>query len=160
MPLYLHSIYIMPFKDIETAKACAMRSVEVRKLNAAARVLNGGKPLEDVKPSLEAYQLRQLVRVRDKLDKLDRILDSLLDAEEIDSNAIEKTTRALSNLSELERQLVGRPLPGTAKPGTGKAVRQVENVVPTLGVAPIQPAPAPESPAVIDSSSPAIDPEI
>ena len=64
------------------------------------------------------YQTDRLLRVRRVLDSLDKALEdlSMKDPEEIDAAQIDRLASAQARLAEQERQLAGRPLPGSLKP--------------------------------------------
>jgi hypothetical protein len=68
----------------------------------------------DAQPA-DAYTCTSLPRVRSHLDRLSALL-----AIEMDPARLDRLAAAFGKLSEVERQLAGRPLPGSLRP-TGKA---------------------------------------
>jgi hypothetical protein len=67
--------------------------------------------------ALSDFNALRLVRVREQLEKLDRMI-----ADEEDPQKLDRLASAQSRLSEQERILDGRPLPGSRRPreeGTG-----------------------------------------
>lgn len=106
---------------------------------------------ETVKPQpIDDFTTRRLTRVRDQLERLDKMA-----AEEDDPKRIKELADATTRLSEQERILDGRPMPGSRRPPTDKAQRAgtwgelqpaLPQVAPVAQVASIQP-PAPIQPA-------------
>ena len=62
------------------------------------------------------YAAKRLARARKQIDKLDGMIE-----EETDPQKLDRLASALARLSEIERQLANRPLPGSFKP---TAIRQ------------------------------------
>ena len=99
----------------ETARTMAAKSAEARRLRPLKAVPPGFKivradypvPL----PRDDSYVERRLARVRDQLQRLDGFL-----GEEEDPQKIDRLASAIARMSELERQLAGRPLPGSRRP--------------------------------------------
>ena len=88
---------------------------------------------------LNDFQSRRLVRVRAQLDRIDYMLITARD-----SKRIKELTDASTRLSEQERILAGRPLPGTKRPPAEGARRSrevtallVDEVKPAVQVAPV-----------------------
>lgn len=86
-----------------------------------------GEPAESPAPQLpqtkpgepqDPYVAAKLTRVRLHIDRLDAMLDT-----ESDPQKIDKLASAITRLSELERQLSNRPLPGSFKPAAPKKQR-------------------------------------
>ena len=102
----------MPTGVITPANAREMqrKSVEAR---LAAKYREPEKPqATDSKPQFaDDWQTRRLNRVREAIDRLDGELARARDPEVID-----QLSRALKALSEQERILDGRPLPGSLRP--------------------------------------------
>ncbi len=106
----------------QTAKEMAARSHQARnerieKLRIAANPV----PL----PADDSYVQRRLYRVREQIEMLSTMLDN-----EDDPQRIDRLASALARLSETERQLAGRPLPGSLKPSSPRQQRQVGPVAP------------------------------
>lgn len=72
-------------------------------------------PLPTVSPAkpapVDEYVIKRLIRVRKQLDRIDRMIMAELDPQKID-----RLASAQIRLSEQERLLAGRPLPGSRKP--------------------------------------------
>ena len=69
---------------------------------------------------LDTFAKRRLARVRAQLDRLD---DELAECSLEDSKRIKELTDAQLRLSEQERILAGRPLPGSRRPAAERAPR-------------------------------------
>jgi len=93
----------------ETAKIAAAKSWSAE----SARFQSPQEPTQPALPPLQAdnYTVQKLVRVRVQLARLDDLLDS-----EDDPAKLDRLASAIARLSELERQLAGRPLPGSYRP--------------------------------------------
>lgn len=89
--------------------------------------------------TVQDYTSIRLTRVRLQLDRLDAMA-----AEETDTKRLKELADATSRLQEQERQLAGRPLPGTLKPST-RAVAQRPAISATYPVA---------QPVVVDPPKP------
>lgn len=74
-------------------------------------------------PSADSlYNLKMLARVRKQLDRLFSMF-----ADEPDPMKLDRLASAIARLSELERQLANRPLPGTLRPAApSKAQRTTQ----------------------------------
>lgn len=124
----------MPFITAENAK-------ELAKLSRAARLRSketNALQLPDIAdPSQKAYIHRQIGRVRKQIDSLFSMLHA-----ETDPNAIDRLAAALAKLCEIERQLAGRPLPGSLRPvRETKAARATITLTPEPQAAVVQPKP-------------------
>lgn len=97
-----------------TARTMAARSAQARRERAAALI----ERLREPAPADEsdAYAKRQLARVRVLLDDVDEQLAKTRDPQDR-----ERLARAANTLSERERVLSGRPLPGSRRPGKDRA---------------------------------------
>ena len=60
---------------------------------------------------VDDYTLRRLARVRLQLDRLDAMIQT-----ETDPQRLDRLASAQAKLAEQERQLAGRPLPGSLRP--------------------------------------------
>jgi hypothetical protein len=131
---------IVPGFQITTANAkeLAVKSAKVRRANAEARK-NGDLVLVDrsahAEEQAKSWPQLRLKRVRDEITKWDLELSRTRDAEKADLIA-----RALKSLTEQERILDGRPLPGSLRP---KAQR---NGRPEFDPVPIEETSAPTEP--------------
>jgi hypothetical protein len=91
------------------------------------------------------FTTRRLTRVREQLERLDRMA-----AEENDPKRIKELADATTRLSEQERILDGRPMPGSRRPTNDKVPRgtwaelqpALPQVAPVAQVAPVQVQPA------------------
>ena len=103
-------------------------SANAREMNARSHAAKRAKardaaqppPETPQAPSTDAFVSRRLARVRALLDDID---DQLAKAR--DPLDRERLARAANVLSEQERILDGRPLPGARKPGPLKQLRDV-----------------------------------
>lgn len=69
-------------------------------------------------PIVDPYLQARLIRVRKQLNKIDGLIES-----EEDPSKLDRLASAQARLSEQERQLSGRPLPGTLKPQSPKRAK-------------------------------------
>ena len=137
--------WLTPFTKETAALARAKRTEYQRKLSAMPT------PQELARnATLGDWNALRLVRVREQLLKLDAMIEKETDAQKLD-----RLASASAKLSEQERVLDGRPLPGSRRPPTDKAQRAgswgdlqpaLPQVAPVAQVAPVQP-PAPVQPA-------------
>lgn len=98
--------------DALNAKECQQKSVEARKLHQEEkRIANELALIAAMREQLPEYQTKRLGRVRLQLDRLDQMLMT-----ETDPQKLDRLASAQSRLSEQERQLSNRPLPGTLRP--------------------------------------------
>jgi hypothetical protein len=112
----------MPQFTAATARENAAKSHVVRKLNyAVAKQALKGQP-QAAQPTTamaaqtaaaDDYSLRTLARVRDQIDQLADMMKK-----ETDPARLDRLAAAFAKLSEVERQLAGRPLPGSYRPST------------------------------------------
>ncbi len=61
-----------------------------------------------------------LARVRVQLNGIADKINGLVQRNEFDAKQLDQLASAFSRLSEIERQLAGRPLPGSLRPTTEK----------------------------------------
>lgn len=87
------------------------------------------------------YLVKCLLRARRQLDKIGRMIAKELDAEKTDTRRLRDLTDSQTRVSEWERTLDGRPLPGSHRP-QGRA----QGPKPGAWLAPM-PAEAEEDPA-------------
>lgn len=140
---------IYPFADVEFARNAAKRSVEARRARAeqAAQLKPTQNPFDptvsEVKQALD-FADRRLLRVREQLEKLDALA-----AGEKDTKRLKELADATTRLSEQERILAGRPLPGSRRPSSDKQERRrILDLAPVgiagqiLDVAQVTPAPS------------------
>jgi len=104
------------------------------------------------------YHSRRLSRVRAQLDSLDSRLEDEFQRPRPDAKTIKAIVEAQMRLSEQERILAGRPMPGSRRPGNERVAsrptidlkahpRELRPVVQPPAVAPAPPAePSPQSP--------------
>lgn len=101
----------------ETARKAALASVAARRLNAqrlkaiAKAALDNPQTAAQPPAQVDDYSARRIMRVREQLNRID---DMLLREE--DPQKIDRLASAQLRLSEQERILAGRPLPGSRKP--------------------------------------------
>jgi hypothetical protein len=115
-------IAIVPQFTAATARENAAKSHVIRKANyaVAKQALKGqphaAQPVTAVAAQTTAaddFSSLRLVRVREELTRLDKLLKA-----ETDPVKLDKLASALSRLAEQERQLAGRPLPGSLRPAS------------------------------------------
>lgn len=91
--------------------ARGLESKRQRKLARQAIDVNGPQKTVKQRSASDEYLTKRLVRVRKQLSKLDQLIESELDPQKLD-----RLASAQSRLSEQERILAGRPLPGSHRP--------------------------------------------
>lgn len=106
--------------DSERAKLAGIKSGESRRRQSVeAPALPVQPPLTVPPPvhdnSTDEYTSASLPRVRSHLERLNKLLET-----ETDPAKLDRLAAAFGKLSEIERQLAGRPLPGSLRPGTEK----------------------------------------
>lgn len=98
--------------DALNAKECQQKSVESRKLRAEQkRIADELALIAAMREQMPTYQAKRLGRVRLQLDRLDEMLMT-----ESDPGKLDRLASAQTRLSEQERTLSNRPLPGTLRP--------------------------------------------
>lgn len=107
----------IPF-TAENARLMALRSVEARKQRKDHPQPSAVQPSADTLATLDDYQAKTIVRVRERMDKLLDLLE-----EEEDPNKLDRLASAFAKLQEEERKLAGRPLPGSHRPSSKPAKR-------------------------------------
>lgn len=110
-----------PFINSENAKLLAKKSWDARraKKQAAQEIEQASnQPSKPLQKASDDYTASRLVRVRKQLNMLDKMLE-----EESSAQAIDKLASAIAKLSELERTLAGRPLPGSFRPVQSRGPR-------------------------------------
>jgi hypothetical protein len=113
----------MPYITKENAKAISQLSAKSRRENPLRAVPPGHVVVparilevkEHVPPS-DSYPDLVLARTRTQLDLVAGLITKELEGTDVDSKRIRELTDAQTRLSELERVLAGRPLPGSRKP--------------------------------------------
>lgn len=125
----------------ETAADMAKRSWESRRLAEAERLKAEQEAAANPQPAPETldFAKQRLIRVRTQLDRLDAMA-----AEELDTKRLKELADATSRLQEQERQLAGRPLPGTLKPSQAKQRRPEPMPEPTPAIQQVVVHPTPE----------------
>jgi len=117
----------------ETAAEFGRRSAIARKLKkeqaAQAKLeaeLARAEAVKNPLPASYEFAAKTLKRVRKQLVKLFEFMEA-----ESDPQKIDRLASALARLAELERQLSGRPLPGSLKPRQEKS-RPATSIEPEL----------------------------
>jgi hypothetical protein len=103
----------------QNARENAVKALASRKANylAAKEALKGesqpqtATALAAETPVTDDFTLRSLSRVRYQLERLDGMMKT-----ETDPARLDRLAAAFGKLSEVERQLAGRPMPGSLKP--------------------------------------------
>ena len=109
----------------EIAREFQRRGVEARKARQKERALLEAlqasvaiqQPITPVTP--DSYLTERLMRVRKQLDQVDAMMLT-----EDDPQRLDRLASAQMRLSEQERILAGRPLPGSRKPAPDRADRR------------------------------------
>ena len=100
----------------ENARLMALRSVEARRQRKDNPQPSATQPSANTLATLDDYQAKTIVRVRERMDKLLDLLE-----EEEDPNKLDRLASAFAKLQEEERKLAGRPLPGSRRPSPEKS---------------------------------------
>jgi len=108
----------VPLFTKENARQFQAKAVESRRRNAELREAERLAALQrpPTEPQPESYPQQRLLRVRALLDDVDEQLSKTRDPQDR-----ERLARAANVLSEQERILAGRPLPGSRRPGRDRA---------------------------------------
>ena len=130
---------IYPFSNADFARKAGLRSVEARRirLEQAAQLKPAQDPFAPTVSSTVAaldFAERRLMRVREQLEKLDDIAKN-----EKDTKRLKELADATTRLSEQERILAGRPLPGSRRPASDRgSARAMIELRPLLADEPAQ----------------------
>ena len=89
------------------------------------------------------YVARRLARVRKQLDSVDAAIEECIGG---DSKRLKELTDAQMRLAEQERQLAGRPLPGSRRPSADHEPRRTQRAEPQYPQPVVLPAPAAPAP--------------
>ena len=112
----------MALFTIESSRLAAQRSVEVRRARAVERAnapIPEPTPIAPVPPiAPDSFTAARLARIRAQLE----MIDSLIESERIPQN-LDRLAAASAKLSELERVLSDRPLPGSRRPSNPRRSR-------------------------------------
>lgn len=150
----------MALKGVEARKAARLtrekRLALVDELLAKA-ALAPAPPDVHPKPQ-DTYLASRLARVRKQIDQLSDMLD-----EETDPQRLDRLACALARVSEIERQLAGRPMPGSRRPAPeadpSQVTRASRATATPLGAAPATPVtPTPPAPPAPPANSAALEP--
>ena len=116
----------MALFTVESGRLAGLKSVQVRKERAAQPK---PAPVIPVNPTEEqpSFTAIRLSRVREQLNRIDAMM-----LDESDPQKLDRLASAQARLSEQERTLDGRPLPGSMRPSKASTARR-----PT--VSPIEP---------------------
>ena len=76
----------------------------------------------EIQPANDKFAEESLTRVQRHVRKLQGLIDAELDGD-CDAPRLKQLSDALSRLAEIERQLAGRPLPGSLRPKAEKPKR-------------------------------------
>jgi prephenate dehydrogenase len=104
---------------VAAAKSVISRAKRMRDLTQAAErlesIVMSGRLAEQLAMGTPGYIAKRLSRVRAQLDRIDEMMMT-----EEDPAKLDRLASAQARLSEQERILVGRPLPGSLKPTAAK----------------------------------------
>lgn len=119
----------------ETAREYNRRSLEAKRLRAVARE----KAIQDLTQKhvtaaqSDDFTNRRLLRVRKQLNMIDDAIDDELRKDDgPDGQRIDRLASASARLSEIERQLADRPLPGSRRPAPEKPSSRPSAAVPII----------------------------
>ena len=101
----------MPTFQITSANARELQAKSTLARLEAKAALALAKASEAQFPQIDPYLAKRLSRVRIQVESLNKLLDTELDPQKID-----RLVNAIYRLTELERVIAGRPLPGSYKP--------------------------------------------
>jgi len=113
---------IMPQFTRETAREAQRKSAESRRANRMAGGQEKPQAAPQNPPADEFVSVR-LARVRTQLNGIADKIDVVVKRDEFDAKQLDQLASAFSRLSEIERQLAGRPLPGSLRPAAEKPRR-------------------------------------
>jgi len=118
----------IPFTS-ENASEMAYRSHAAREQATRERkeLVERAKDAIALAESIPEYVVTRLARVRVQLDRIDDML-----MKERDPSKLDRLASAQSRLAQQERELAGRPLPGSLRP-TGKPTRSRPDSLPQAG---------------------------
>jgi hypothetical protein len=103
----------MPLFTRENARTMAVRGHQLRKQRLEElRIAANPVPL----PADNSYVERRLARVRQQIENLSDMLES-----EKEPAKLDRLASCLARLSEIERQLANRPLPGSRRPAPDRS---------------------------------------
>lgn len=126
----------MPFITAENAAELARKSHEAKRAKAERVQAEVNEALkQQVATDSTDFISQRLSRVRAQLVRLDALA-----SQEDDPKRIREYADATSRLQEQERQLAGRPLPGTLKPSSKPQTRAPAVPQPTISGVPPTPA--------------------
>ena len=103
----------------ETASEMGRKGAEIANLVIKQRKLDAElRRLEEEKAAalIETYEGKTLMRVRLQLDKVFQAFMEESDKSNPDAAKLDRLASAQARLGEQERQLAGRPMPGSLKP--------------------------------------------
>lgn len=95
----------------EKARAAALKRYENERVRLLELEQGMAAVCQDTAQKPDDYMLRRLTRVRGQLDRLDVMMQT-----ETDPQKLDRLASAQAKLAEQERQLAGRPLPGSLRP--------------------------------------------
>lgn len=127
----------------ERARLAGLKSVQVRRLKALAASAQSVESSATVHPTVQtdsppeqdSFTSTTLSRVRDQMSLLADMMKK-----EKDPARLDRLAAAFGKLAEVERQLAGRPLPGslrpTNRPAAGGMIEQPQSSTPGSSAAP------------------------
>lgn len=102
----------------DEARAAALKGHEARRMRLIESTATS-KSVQEQQPENKPpddYLLRRLARVRHQLDLIDEAIRTELKSDTPNGQRLNWLCSAQERLSEQERQLAGRPLPGSLRP--------------------------------------------
>jgi hypothetical protein len=144
-----------PFFTAENARQYAALSAEVRRAKALSAPADHEQSAD---AQADGFTTRRLARVRIQLGMLDEAIEAEARKRQPDGQKIDRLAAAQFRLSEQERVLAGRPLPGSRRPGREPRGRTVDVETVDLGPTGQAALPSPVQPAVAPLIQPTIQP--
>lgn len=106
------------------AREMAAKSLLARKQRSLAPTPTTPIPLEPIAPADNNYNQRRLTRVRQQLAMVDQSIEAVMSRKVVNGQNLNWLCSAQERLSEQERTLAGRPLPGSMRPSPAPTRRQ------------------------------------
>mgnify|MGYP001613215445 CR=1 FL=1 len=90
------------------------RRANARTLEEQVRILDA--KMRDMTANAGRIHSARLIRVRKQIDLLDTRIEEEIVKPDCDGQRVDRLASAISRLSEIERQLANRPMPGSLRP--------------------------------------------
>lgn len=138
----------MPFITKDNAKELSRLALLAKQANPPLRTSYNGNGHQNGQSLHDPYSNRRLSRTRKQIDLLDNRIEEEIAKTDCDGQRVDRLASALARLSEIERQLANRPLPGSLKPTAERRQPRPYTVEPREAPQPIAvPPQQPSAPA-------------